>query len=155
MEFPQWGQEFAWVPNHCRVAEMLSMYLKRKMFWCFKPAEEERRDGGMERGMSMCFPITLSLVPHTLRYHTCYDSLNLPASNAEAHTWESRAEEDAEEKEKAARELLAAEDDSYLAYDEACKVRQLSPRGWQEGYYRTSKSHVTRSCDESRTMELV
>ncbi|KAF8260425.1 hypothetical protein EI94DRAFT_1896552 [Lactarius quietus] len=43
----------------------------------------------------------------------------------EAHTWESRAEEDIKEKEKAACELLAAEDDSYLAYDEVCKVRQL------------------------------
>ncbi|KAF8257594.1 hypothetical protein EI94DRAFT_1708826 [Lactarius quietus] len=42
----------------------------------------------------------------------------------EAHTWESRAEEDIEE-EEAVRALIAAEDDSYLAYDEACKVRQL------------------------------
>ncbi|KAF8268596.1 hypothetical protein EI94DRAFT_1800222 [Lactarius quietus] len=42
----------------------------------------------------------------------------------EAHTWESRAEEDIEE-EEAVRALVAAEDDSYLAYDEACKIRQL------------------------------
>ncbi|KAF8258494.1 hypothetical protein EI94DRAFT_1815227 [Lactarius quietus] len=42
----------------------------------------------------------------------------------EAHTWESRAEEDIEE-EEAVRALVAAEDDSYLAYDEACRVRQL------------------------------
>ncbi|KAF8259399.1 hypothetical protein EI94DRAFT_1707135 [Lactarius quietus] len=41
----------------------------------------------------------------------------------EAHTWESRAEEDIEE--EAVRVPVAAEDDSYLAYDEACKVRQL------------------------------
>ncbi|KAF8261948.1 hypothetical protein EI94DRAFT_1809544 [Lactarius quietus] len=41
----------------------------------------------------------------------------------EAHTWESRAEEDIEE-EEAVRALVAAEDDSYLAHDEACKVRQ-------------------------------
>ncbi|KAF8258537.1 hypothetical protein EI94DRAFT_1815141 [Lactarius quietus] len=39
----------------------------------------------------------------------------------EAHTWESRAKEDVEE-EKAVRALVAAEDDSYLAYDEACKI---------------------------------
>ncbi|KAF8264197.1 hypothetical protein EI94DRAFT_1700762 [Lactarius quietus] len=51
-------------------------------------------------------------------WKNCHDYL-------EAHTWESRAEEDIEEKEKAARELLAAEDNSYLAYDEACKVHQL------------------------------
>ncbi|KAF8260505.1 hypothetical protein EI94DRAFT_1706236 [Lactarius quietus] len=42
----------------------------------------------------------------------------------EAHTWESRAEEDIKE-EEAVRALVAAEDDSYLAYDEACRVRQL------------------------------
>ncbi|KAF8264178.1 hypothetical protein EI94DRAFT_1806152 [Lactarius quietus] len=42
----------------------------------------------------------------------------------EAHTWEARDQKDIEE-EEAARELLAAEDDSYLAYDEACKVHQL------------------------------
>ncbi|KAF8258309.1 hypothetical protein EI94DRAFT_1815594 [Lactarius quietus] len=42
----------------------------------------------------------------------------------EAHSWESRAEEDIEE-EEAVRALVAAEDDSYLAYDEACRVRQL------------------------------
>ncbi|KAF8258236.1 hypothetical protein EI94DRAFT_1815795 [Lactarius quietus] len=42
----------------------------------------------------------------------------------EAHTWESRAEEDIEE-EEAVRALVAAEDDSYLAYDEACRVRQF------------------------------
>ncbi|KAF8261711.1 hypothetical protein EI94DRAFT_1705332 [Lactarius quietus] len=36
-------------------------------------------------------------------------------------------EEDIEE-EEAVRALLAAEDDSYLAYDEACKVRQLNPQ---------------------------
>ncbi|KAF8263026.1 hypothetical protein EI94DRAFT_1704313 [Lactarius quietus] len=42
----------------------------------------------------------------------------------EAHTWESRTAEDIEE-EEAVRALVAAEDDSYLAYDEACKVRQL------------------------------
>ncbi|KAF8259983.1 hypothetical protein EI94DRAFT_1706654 [Lactarius quietus] len=41
----------------------------------------------------------------------------------EAHTWESRAEEDIEE--EAVRVPVAVEDDSYLAYDEACKVRQL------------------------------
>ncbi|KAF8264932.1 hypothetical protein EI94DRAFT_1805100 [Lactarius quietus] len=49
----------------------------------------------------------------------------------EAHTWESRAEEDIKE-EEAVRALVAAEDDSYLAYDEACRVRQfvagLTPR---------------------------
>ncbi|KAF8265097.1 hypothetical protein EI94DRAFT_1702771 [Lactarius quietus] len=64
----------------------------------------------------------------------------------EAHTWESRAEKDIEE--EAARALVAAENDSYLAYDEACKVRQLSHRCWQEGYSRTNEGHVTRSCDE-------
>ncbi|KAF8261876.1 hypothetical protein EI94DRAFT_1809647 [Lactarius quietus] len=42
----------------------------------------------------------------------------------EVHTWESRAEEDIEE-EEAVRALVAAEDDNYLAYDEACKIRQL------------------------------
>ncbi|KAF8273931.1 hypothetical protein EI94DRAFT_1794954 [Lactarius quietus] len=42
----------------------------------------------------------------------------------EAHTWESRAEEDIRE-EEAVRALVAAEDDSYLAYEEACRVRQL------------------------------
>ncbi|KAF8263079.1 hypothetical protein EI94DRAFT_1704265 [Lactarius quietus] len=42
----------------------------------------------------------------------------------EAHTWESHAEEDIEE-EEAVRTLVAAEDDSYLAYDKECKVRQL------------------------------
>ncbi|KAF8266388.1 hypothetical protein EI94DRAFT_1701773 [Lactarius quietus] len=44
----------------------------------------------------------------------------------EAHTWESRAEEDIKE-EEVVRALVAAEDDSYLAYDEACRVRQLNP----------------------------
>ncbi|KAF8265643.1 hypothetical protein EI94DRAFT_1702339 [Lactarius quietus] len=42
----------------------------------------------------------------------------------EAHTWEARNQKDIEE-EEAIRALVAAEDDSYLAYDEACKVRQL------------------------------
>ncbi|KAF8258132.1 hypothetical protein EI94DRAFT_1708279 [Lactarius quietus] len=42
----------------------------------------------------------------------------------EAHTWESRAEEDIKD-EKAVCALIAAEDDSYLAYEEACRVRQL------------------------------
>ncbi|KAF8257723.1 hypothetical protein EI94DRAFT_1708688 [Lactarius quietus] len=42
----------------------------------------------------------------------------------EAHTWESRAEEDIKE-EEAVRALVAAEDNSYLAYDEAYKVHQL------------------------------
>ncbi|KAF8261699.1 hypothetical protein EI94DRAFT_1809898 [Lactarius quietus] len=42
----------------------------------------------------------------------------------EAHTWESRAEEDIEE-EEAVRALVAAEDDSYLNYDEARRVRQF------------------------------
>ncbi|KAF8263595.1 hypothetical protein EI94DRAFT_1806949 [Lactarius quietus] len=46
----------------------------------------------------------------------------------EAHTWESRAEEDIEE-EEAVRALVAAEDDSYLAYDEAYRVRQLMLAG--------------------------
>ncbi|KAF8270667.1 hypothetical protein EI94DRAFT_1698646 [Lactarius quietus] len=42
----------------------------------------------------------------------------------EAHTWEARDQKDIEE-EEAVRALVAAEDDSYLAYEEACKVRQL------------------------------
>ncbi|KAF8273751.1 hypothetical protein EI94DRAFT_1696663 [Lactarius quietus] len=52
----------------------------------------------------------------------------------EAHTWESRAKKDIEE-EEAVRALVAAEDDSYLAYDEACKVRQfiLAGRLLQDG----------------------
>ncbi|KAF8257231.1 hypothetical protein EI94DRAFT_1709400 [Lactarius quietus] len=83
----------------------------------------------------------------------CYDLLNLPASNAEAHTWESHAEEDIKE-EEAVRALIVAEDDSYLAYDEACKVRQLSSRCWQEGDNRTSKGHVTWSCDEAPGHEI-
>ncbi|KAF8260375.1 hypothetical protein EI94DRAFT_1706351 [Lactarius quietus] len=45
----------------------------------------------------------------------------------QVHTWESCAEEDIEE-EEAVRALVVAEDDSYLAYDEACKVRQLDGR---------------------------
>ncbi|KAF8264750.1 hypothetical protein EI94DRAFT_1703017 [Lactarius quietus] len=49
----------------------------------------------------------------------------------EAHTWEARDQEDIEE-EEAVRALLEAEDNSYLAYDEACKVRQLS--GGREGW---------------------
>ncbi|KAF8264360.1 hypothetical protein EI94DRAFT_1703301 [Lactarius quietus] len=63
----------------------------------------------------------------------------------EAHTWEARDQKDIEE-EEAVRALVAAEDDSYLAYDEACRVRQLIPRCWQEGHYRTDEGHVTRSC---------
>ncbi|KAF8259510.1 hypothetical protein EI94DRAFT_1813223 [Lactarius quietus] len=51
-------------------------------------------------------------------WKSCYDY-------PEAHTWESRTKEDIEEKE-AVRALVAAEDDSYLAYDEACKVRQFT-----------------------------
>ncbi|KAF8257312.1 hypothetical protein EI94DRAFT_1818300 [Lactarius quietus] len=47
----------------------------------------------------------------------------------EAHDWESRAEEDIKE-EEAVRALVAAEDDSYLAYDEACKVRQFHHVAW-------------------------
>ncbi|KAF8257958.1 hypothetical protein EI94DRAFT_1816420 [Lactarius quietus] len=50
-------------------------------------------------------------------WKSCYDY-------PEAHTWESRAKEDIEE-EEAVRALVAAEDDSYLAYDEACRVRQF------------------------------
>ncbi|KAF8261930.1 hypothetical protein EI94DRAFT_1705170 [Lactarius quietus] len=50
-------------------------------------------------------------------WKSCYDY-------PEAHTWESRAEEDIEE-EEAVRALVAAEDDSYLAFDEACRVRQF------------------------------
>ncbi|KAF8256567.1 hypothetical protein EI94DRAFT_1821918 [Lactarius quietus] len=42
----------------------------------------------------------------------------------EAHTWESRAEEDIEE-EEAVRALVAAEDDSYLNYDKVHRVRQF------------------------------
>ncbi|KAF8264144.1 hypothetical protein EI94DRAFT_1806238 [Lactarius quietus] len=42
----------------------------------------------------------------------------------EAHTWEARDQKDIEE-EEAVRALVAAEDDSYLAYEEACKVRQF------------------------------
>ncbi|KAF8262186.1 hypothetical protein EI94DRAFT_1704947 [Lactarius quietus] len=42
----------------------------------------------------------------------------------EAHTWETRDQKDIEE-EEAVRALVAAEDNSYLAYDEACRVRQL------------------------------
>ncbi|KAF8273152.1 hypothetical protein EI94DRAFT_1696967 [Lactarius quietus] len=59
----------------------------------------------------------------------------------EAHTWESRAQEDIKE-EAAIRILVQAEDDSYLSEEEACRIRQL------EGYYRTSEGHVTRSCDQ-------
>ncbi|KAF8263554.1 hypothetical protein EI94DRAFT_1807029 [Lactarius quietus] len=43
----------------------------------------------------------------------------------EAHTWEARDQKDIEE-EEAVRALVAAEDDSYLAFDEACRVRQLA-----------------------------
>ncbi|KAF8263434.1 hypothetical protein EI94DRAFT_1807208 [Lactarius quietus] len=50
-------------------------------------------------------------------WKSCYDY-------PEAHTWEARDEEDIEE-EEAVRALVAAEDDSYLAYDEAYKVRQF------------------------------
>ncbi|KAF8263044.1 hypothetical protein EI94DRAFT_1807809 [Lactarius quietus] len=50
-------------------------------------------------------------------WKSCYDY-------PEAHTWEARDKEDIEE-EEAIRALVAAEDDSYLAYDEACRVRQL------------------------------
>ncbi|KAF8266563.1 hypothetical protein EI94DRAFT_1802926 [Lactarius quietus] len=42
----------------------------------------------------------------------------------EAHTWEARDQKDIEE-EEAVRALVAAEDDSYLAYEEVCKVRQF------------------------------
>ncbi|KAF8269698.1 hypothetical protein EI94DRAFT_1699374 [Lactarius quietus] len=66
----------------------------------------------------------------------------------EAHTWESRAKEDIEE-EEAVRALVAAEDDSYLAYDEACRVRELYARCWQENHHRTVEGHVTRSCEET------
>ncbi|KAF8264095.1 hypothetical protein EI94DRAFT_1703522 [Lactarius quietus] len=60
-------------------------------------------------------------------WKSCYDY-------PEAHTWESRTKEDIEE-EEAVRALVAAEDDSYLAYDEACKVRQfiLAGRLLQDG----------------------
>ncbi|KAF8258397.1 hypothetical protein EI94DRAFT_1708047 [Lactarius quietus] len=59
----------------------------------------------------------------------------------EAHTWESRAEEDIEE-EEAVRALVQAEDDSYLSEEEACRIRQL------ESFNRTDEDHVTRPCDE-------
>ncbi|KAF8259711.1 hypothetical protein EI94DRAFT_1902729 [Lactarius quietus] len=42
----------------------------------------------------------------------------------EAHTWEARDQKDIEE-EEAVCALVAAEDDSYLAYDEACRICQL------------------------------
>ncbi|KAF8268009.1 hypothetical protein EI94DRAFT_1801011 [Lactarius quietus] len=42
----------------------------------------------------------------------------------EANTWEAHDQKDIEE-EEAIRALVAAEDDSYLAYEEACRVRQL------------------------------
>ncbi|KAF8263371.1 hypothetical protein EI94DRAFT_1704038 [Lactarius quietus] len=45
----------------------------------------------------------------------------------EAHTWEAHDQKDIEE-EEAVRALVAAEDDSYLAYDEVYKVRQLDGR---------------------------
>ncbi|KAF8263254.1 hypothetical protein EI94DRAFT_1807551 [Lactarius quietus] len=51
------------------------------------------------------------------RWKNCHDY-------PEAHTWETRDQKDIEE-EEAVRALVAAEDDSYLAYDEACRVRQL------------------------------
>ncbi|KAF8259542.1 hypothetical protein EI94DRAFT_1813182 [Lactarius quietus] len=52
----------------------------------------------------------------------------------EAHTWEARDQKDIEE-EEAVRTLVAAEDDSYLAYDEAWRVRQLmlAGRSLQDG----------------------
>ncbi|KAF8265196.1 hypothetical protein EI94DRAFT_1787602 [Lactarius quietus] len=89
------------------------------------------------------------ITPAVLRSHlvmirsTCQQATQNCHDYPEAHTWESHAEEDIEE-EEAVHTLVAAEDDSYLAYDEACKVHQLSPRCWQEGYDRTSKGHVTR-----------
>ncbi|KAF8260364.1 hypothetical protein EI94DRAFT_1811810 [Lactarius quietus] len=43
----------------------------------------------------------------------------------EVHTWEARDQKDIEE-EEAVRALVAAEDDSYLAFDKACRVRQLA-----------------------------
>ncbi|KAF8257138.1 hypothetical protein EI94DRAFT_1709541 [Lactarius quietus] len=50
-------------------------------------------------------------------WKNCYDY-------PEAHTWEARDQKDIEE-EEAVRALVAAEDDSYLANDKACRVRQL------------------------------
>ncbi|KAF8258385.1 hypothetical protein EI94DRAFT_1708062 [Lactarius quietus] len=61
----------------------------------------------------------------TQRQHKClHEHWKNCQDYPEAHTWESRAEEEIEE-EEAVRALVAAEDDSYLAYDEACKVRQF------------------------------
>ncbi|KAF8258090.1 hypothetical protein EI94DRAFT_1816112 [Lactarius quietus] len=54
----------------------------------------------------------------------------------EAHTWEARDQKDIEE-EEAVRALVAAEDDSYLAYDEACRVRQLTPSASVKGVFAT------------------
>ncbi|KAF8266108.1 hypothetical protein EI94DRAFT_1701993 [Lactarius quietus] len=71
----------------------------------------------------------------------------------EAHTWEARDQENIEE-EEAVRALITAEDDNYLAYDKACRIRQLNPRRWQEGYYRTDEGHVTRSCETPRSWDL-
>ncbi|KAF8261698.1 hypothetical protein EI94DRAFT_1705344 [Lactarius quietus] len=71
----------------------------------------------------------------TQRQHKClHEHWKNCQDYPEAHTWESRAKKDIEE-EEAVRALVAAEDDSYLAYDEACKVRQfiLAGRLLQDG----------------------
>ncbi|KAF8256606.1 hypothetical protein EI94DRAFT_1710807 [Lactarius quietus] len=71
----------------------------------------------------------------TQRQHKClHEHWKNCQDYPEAHTWESRAKEDIEE-EEAVRALVAAEDDSYLAFDEACKVRQfiLAGRLLQDG----------------------
>ncbi|KAF8261731.1 hypothetical protein EI94DRAFT_1809839 [Lactarius quietus] len=70
----------------------------------------------------------------------------------EAHTWETRDQEDIEE-EEAVRALVAAEDDSYLAYDEACKIRQLTPSASVKGVFATDyKTKVIGKYEDAAQM---
>ncbi|KAF8264873.1 hypothetical protein EI94DRAFT_1702908 [Lactarius quietus] len=67
----------------------------------------------------------LAQAPKTQKQHKClHEHWKNCQDYPEAHTWEARDQKDIEE-EEAVRALVAAEDDSYLTYDEACRVRQF------------------------------
>ncbi|KAF8265500.1 hypothetical protein EI94DRAFT_1804297 [Lactarius quietus] len=74
---------------------------------------------------SHCMEVLRSDPTPSCKQHKClHEHWKNCQDYPEAHTWEARDQKDIEE-EEAVRAFVAAEDNSYLAYDEACKVRQF------------------------------
>ncbi|KAF8259672.1 hypothetical protein EI94DRAFT_1706935 [Lactarius quietus] len=110
----------------------------------YKENQEENDNGRVLHDQDLTVQVLCSDPTQSCKQRNClHEHWRNCHDYPEVHTWEARDQKDIEE-EEAVRALVAAEDDNYLAYDEACRVRQLNPRCWQEGYYRTNEGHMTR-----------